>query len=369
MEKDEVINSIFQEYIQKKYFTGSVCLISQNENIIYSKAFGRLNSENVVNVNNHMDINALFDLASITKMFISTIVLRAVTMEKFTLEDKITRLLPDLSKSKFLRETLKDISVKQLLTHTSGIPAWYPFYTKRNENFYCILSKVLKDYSLKTNNTEYSDLNFMLLGEILRVVFQQSLQESIDQFIKRPLNLKALTYGPINRNNIVATEFGNQIEMKMCKDRGLSFEEWRTKEKAIIGEVNDGNCHYYFSGQSGHAGLFSSAIDVLKLGQLYIQKGMWGGERLIDEYLVRESYVEIGEGRGLGWDVSDLFINGVGHTGFTGTSLWIIPKCSSVVVVLTNRLNVKNPKSIVSFRKKLHKEIYNNFLDKGDYVP
>lgn len=339
-----------------------MCNIYHKNESVFLNAYGYLNNATYLNDSSICKVNktSKFDLASVTKIFISTLILHAITKKEFKLSSKIIKLLPAFFRKQKLRSLLESVTVEELLTHSSGLIAWYPFYAQKDKDFFDILGNILNEELPK--DTVYSDLNFMLLGKLLEHVYQMDLADIIKQEYVKPFNMSSLSYGPIIPSNVAATEFGNQTETKMCEKRNISFSEWRPTDKAILGEVNDGNCYYYFSGQSGHAGLFANAEDVVKLGRLYLQKGVWNGEEFISQELVEKSMEELGKNRGLGWDLSDLFPYGCGHTGFTGPSMWVVPENEIVVVTLTNRLNVENPKSINEFRKKLHQIVIDEFI-------
>lgn len=347
------LKNIFESYIEQEFFAGAVCQISLDGKTIYKQAFGKAD----VTTHQEMMVDSIFDLASITKIITTTIVLRLITDKKLSLTSKIVDLLPNVKKHDHLLNLLSNITIEQLLTHKSGLPAWYPFYSqKKSGDFYKVLEYVLTNSQLQ-NKAVYSDLNYMLLGEVIKEVIGDSLVEAIKQYIVKPLSLTTMTYGPIQCENVVATEFGNQIEQRMCNDIGVYFENWRETNTPIRGEVNDGNAYYFLNGISGHAGLFSNIEDITKVGELFIRDGRWKDRQLIDENLIQMSMKELQESRGLGWEVSDLFPSGCGHTGFTGTSLWIVPNKKIVVSILTNRLHVPSPKNINKMRREIHVEI------------
>ncbi|GAA0342455.1 serine hydrolase domain-containing protein [Bacillus carboniphilus] len=343
------IDQLFDSYLNKSFFTGGVCSVHWKGEQLLQKAYGKRSSI----TNEHVTTDTIFDLASVTKIFTATILLKMVTEGKVTLGTTLKDCLPEVRGNKIL----EPISVQQLLTHSSGLTAWYPFYTHVPQ---ADLLTILDSIELKHQENKevvYSDLNYILLGEIIKRYFNMSLQEVIKQELITTLSLNTLTYGPLHSENVAATEFGNQIEMDMCRTRNKEFNHWRPTNQPIIGEVNDGNTYYYFKGQSGHAGLFGTANDLDQLLQLYLKGGMAKGEKLIDVALINQSLHNIAENRGLGWHSSDPFPVGFGHTGFTGTSIWIVPEKDLQVVLLTNRLHVNQPVNINPFRKELHEEI------------
>lgn len=352
---DKTLDEFFEGAIKRKLFSGAVCLISVDDKIIYKKSYGhRVIIQN--NVSKKMKTDTIFDLASVTKMFTTTMILNLISKRKFQLETPLRDCIPRLNLSRRMDDFLSSTTIKQLLTHSSGIRAWFPFYSRRTDDFYHVLDDVLTVNSLK-DGVVYSDINYMLLGEIIKYETNKCLHENIKDILGHPMNLQSTCYNPRRTSNIAATEFGNRIEMKMCRQRNIKFDDWRSQDIPMLGKVNDGNSYYYFNGISAHAGLFSQAIDVLKLGQLYLKGGEYKGISIIDQSLVNMSLLEQVPTRGLGWEKSDVFPEGCGHTGFTGTSLWIIPDRQAVVVTLTNRLHVKDPTTIQPFRMALHNKI------------
>ena len=202
-------------------------VIFNSETTFYNKAFG------------DVDINTVFDVASLSKIITSTEILMLINEGKIDLKGKISSYLPFINQFDILKEKLLDVTIEQLLTHSSGIIEWYPFYAEKG-NFLEVMNKVIGKYE-KVDCTLYSDLNFMLLGEIIENTLDLKLDESLDKYIKIPLNIKNIIYCPTNKKNIAPTSYGNIIEEEMCRQRNIEFNGWRGKEKAILGEVNDGN--------------------------------------------------------------------------------------------------------------------------------
>lgn len=342
---EEEIHSIISHYKKEDYFNLVDVKIRHNNKLVVSTSF--LNNRSI-------NDKKIYDLASLTKIITTTGILRLITKGSFSLDTKLSSLL---TLPRELKE-IGEITVEELLTHSSGLVAWYPFYSHfPQENFYEILSTLQLKHSEDTK-VVYSDLNFILLGEVIKSQVDLTLQDFVQEYIVHPLELPVLTYGPIeSKKEIVPTEFGNQIEKKMCKERSIDFDGWRPVDKEITGEVNDGNTHYFFGGQSGHAGLFGTVDDLEKILDLYLKGGRWNNAIFIDECLINRSLANIVEHRGLGWYSGNPFPSGVGHTGFTGTSMWIDVKKGISGTILTNRLNVSQPKNINEFRHEIHHEI------------
>lgn len=347
----DITDKLINQSIEQSYFEGADVYIEQRGNVIYHKIFGKASTKPFPRT---LEKNMIFDLASITKIFTSTLILKLIEEKKCSLESNLCDYYKKLS------HITDKITIKHLLTHTSGLPAWYPFYAKKykKEGFVDDLLDILAPLTIIPNEkVEYSDINFILLGKIVEKIEGKPLDVVIKKKLALPLNMSTLQYNPNQhfKDNIVSTEFGNKIEKKMVRDRKLYFKGWR--EDVICGQVNDGNTFYYLNGISGHAGLFSNIYDVAKLARVYLDSSY------LSKDLIRLSYKnytsEGAQGRGLGW-VVDSNLQGFGHTGFTGTSLWIVPEKEIIMILLTNRLHQNDVMNINPVRK----EFYQLVLDK-----
>ena len=342
------IDEFFREYMERNWFTCGSIYISRNGRKLYHQSYGILNNEK-------RDIkcrkNSLFDLASVTKIVTATVILKLLSEGSLHLSAPLGYYIPELSKNK----ALAPITLKQLLTHSSGLIAWYPLYTypqSEKDTLFTIFEEIkLKHQQRK--KVVYSDLNYILLGEVLKHYFKSDLETIVRTQLAEPLHLDSLTYFPPDQDNVAATEYGNRIEKKMCHELQLSFSKWRTEASPIEGEANDGNAYYFFGGQSGHAGLFSNVIDVAKIGELYVKGGLYNGKQFIHSRWIENALSLHAENRGLGWEKSDIYPNGYGHTGFTGTAIWIEPERKLSVALFTNRLHVKQPVHLNDFRRKI----------------
>ncbi|MFC4025053.1 serine hydrolase domain-containing protein [Oceanobacillus longus] len=343
---------MFNSYMENDYFSGGVCYIAVNDEKLFHQAYGKANSIK----NTSCELHTVFDLASVTKIITTTIILKIISDTSLKLSSTLSECLPNLSVNK----VLAPITLKQLMTHSSGIRAWYPFYSQKKETVFSVLDTIDVMHN-KKEETVYSDLNYILLGEVAKHHFNKSLQEIVQQELVAPLDLETLTYHPYDDGNIAATEFGNKIEKQMCKEGNFEFFDWRQDGIPIVGEANDGNAYYFFNGESGHAGLFSNTTDIVKIGQLYLKGGVYKGKQFIQKSLIDEALtLQLGT-RALGWEQSEIYPEGFGHTGFTGTSIWIEPKKGISVALLTNRLHVEHPRNINAFRKDIFREVHQSF--------
>jgi CubicO group peptidase (beta-lactamase class C family) len=291
--------------------------------------------------------DTVFDLASLTKIATAAQVLFAAQGGALGLESPALELLPGLNAYPLVRERLGAVTVRRLLTHSSGLAPWYPFYAETG-GFAQVLSIALE----KTGPVEgvvYSDLNFMLLGKMLETLHGIPLEDCLQRNLTEALALGKMAYHPPPSWDTAPSSYGNPIEEAMCAERGITFSRWRPHEP-LWGEVNDGNAHYFFKGAAGHAGIFADAPACEKLCRFFLETEL---------PLFIEAQEEQAPGRGLGWQVGELYPDGCGHRGFTGTSLYISRRRNIGVAALTNRLFFPepNPNPADEFRKALHQAV------------
>lgn len=356
----ERIDRITLDAIDRQLFAGAVIRLEQDGETRYEKAFGY--SLKTAERQVPMTVETLFDLASLTKLFTATAVLTLVSKGKLELDVPLT----DAAGGKFAAQfamnvssqlprvsaMLKTTTARDLLTHSSGIHYWYPFYADGvGSSFASILETVLTRFP-QQKTTIYSDINFMLAGMLAEQAGGMALNKAMDTLVCRPLALECCAYRPTPAQNtaFAATEFGNRIEMKMVAELGLRFSGWRPLDQPIMGEADDGNCRYFFGGTAGHAGLFATARDLCRLGTLYAGNAVPG---FLPEALLKEAVTDYGNGRGLGFQFGPRYPDGCGHTGFTGTFLYVNPGRRLSLSILTNRLHVPEPQNIDPFRKAI----------------
>ncbi len=333
--------------IESGAFPGAVLLIAKDGFIAYHKAFG---FSMLVPDRRIMRIDMIFDLASITKPVVAaTSAMILLERGLLRLDDPVCKYLPNFS-----GDGREDVTLMHLLTHTSGLPAWKPFYltaSSREDVFNLALSTGLERKPGEA--VIYSDVGFIILTRIIEKLCGARIDEFAGSEIFTPLGVNDTMYNPPAelRERIAATEY--------CKFRG----------RIVWGEVHDENA-YRMDGVSGHAGLFSTALDLAIFAQMMLNLGSYNGVRILSPRTVKlmtmNHTTDLGEARGLGWDVKsfgfscgDLFSDkSYGHTGFTGTSLWIDPEARLIVIFLTNRVHPSRENtSIKDVRPKLHNVI------------
>ena len=302
----------------------------------------------------------IFDLASITKVIATTsAVMKLVEQKKLSLDDKVVKYLPSFrgKQSKYYKHK-NEITIKHLLTHTAGLPPFKQYFLMDTDYKVRIDSVFNTEPILQLEEeTKYSDVGLITLGKLLEKVRGVSLDKMVDSLIFQSLGMNTTFYNPPSeiRHRIVPTEIS---------------EGYRTG--LIHGEVHDENAHS-IGGVAGHAGLFSTASDLAIFSQMMLNGGKYGWKRIFKEetvklFTTRANVVE-GSSRCLGWDSPDgkasggvfLSDNSFGHTGYTGTSLWIDPENDMFVILLTNAVHpnrsYKDPKYF-DWRQKIHSEVY-----------
>ncbi|MCL1796021.1 MAG: beta-lactamase family protein [Clostridia bacterium] len=329
------VAELTREYAERGYFPSASIRVFDREHTLYQSVLGDVAPDTV------------YDVASLTKIAVATIAL--ILMEKgfFRLQDEIADCLPLLRKDTLLRERLSGVTLERLLTHTSGIVDWYPFYTESGD-FYQALHTALSRCG-PVEGMVYSDLNFMLLGKAIESAAGMPLDRCLQKLLTAPLDLGKISYLPNPLWDIAPSSYGNPIEEAMCAERGFSYSGWRSHEP-VRGGVNDGNAFYFFGGVAGSAGIFAEPLAYQRLCQFHMNT---------DSPLMLAAQQERAPGRGLGWQMGPMYPDGCGHTGFTGTSVYFSRKLNIGAVAFTNRLFYQkpNPNPTNDFRRALHETL------------
>ncbi len=338
------VESVVNNGIKDKAFPGAVVLVWQNGNILYENSFGKFTYEEDSYAVNK---NTMFDLASLTKV-IATTTAAMLCIDKglFNLDDKVEKYIPE-----FGSNNKENITIRNLLLHNSGLPAFIRFYEK-GLNYDEVLTEI---YSAALENnpgekTIYSDLGFITLGKLIEKVTGKTLDKFCAYEIFKPLGMNSTFFNvPDSLKKFCApTEIDNY---------------WRMK--TIQGEVHDENS-YILNGVAGHAGLFSTAEDISKLMAMMMDKGKVNGKELLKSSTIEMFIKRYGteSTRALGWDTKSekgstagnyFSSNSFGHLGFTGTSVWADPVRNLFVVFLTNRVYPTRENSgLTKVRPALH---------------
>ena len=344
---------------------GAVAVVRHRGEVLLHEAFG---SASLVPQSRAMTPDTVFDLASLTKPLVGAgVALALVDRGCFSLDEEVTTWLPELEQLR-----AKGVTLRRLLAHTAGVPGWRPVYTGAKGSGDVVRAiDALGLAAAPGSRFEYSDLGYMLLGVALERAGGADLADLARELIFDPCDLSRTGYLPKGMTEECATtEEGNAFERRMADWAGLQFGRWRTTFHP--GEVNDGNAHYGLGGVSAHAGLFSTAADVSMLGEMWLRRGSHHETPVLSPAsvgLAISNQMPPGYApRGLGWDLSRpggptleeirradagffppvaspftprssgelLSPSAFGHTGFTGTSIWIDPVLDVVAVLLTN---------------------------------
>ena len=350
------IHRFLEEEIGVGSFPGASYIIGDSSGIRIQDALGHsvLKPAKIL-----ASIDTIYDVASLTKPLITaTLIMRAASMGLFDLATSVSAFLSELGPDK------RDLTFLDLLTHRGGFQAWYPLYSNGIGDRAYLEALVKRPLRYRPGTREiYSCLGFVLLHLTLKRVSGRKVEDLAREWIFDPLSLRDSHFSPqpSMKYRIAATEWGNSNERRMVAKRGLNFHRFR--RYMIWGEVNDGNA-YYMGGMAGNAGLFSTAHDVFRIAQAYLN----GDSALLPAEMAglsRRNFTPgLEENRGLGWQLPSprpespsvmLSEGSFGHTGFTGTSVWVDPERDLIMVLLTNRLHPSvQPLNMQSIRRKFH---------------
>ncbi len=278
-------------------------------------------------------VDTIFDMASLTKVMATLpAILMLCEQGKIRLDDPVALFIPN-----FGANNKKDITIRHLITHTSGLPDHIRFW-KQDLKGQQIIKKIC-DLSIGNNRHPgkqviYSDLGFMLLGEIIKCVSGLDIKQFSEQNIFEPLGMHQTCFVP----------------RKELKPLIAATEYRRDLNQTIWGKVHDENA-YALGGIAGHAGLFSTAADTVKYALMWLNNGKFRETRILSPKTVSEAIkeqVNLQDRRSLGWMLKSKTLcsggdfiseNAFGHTGFTGTSLWCDPNENLAIILLTNRVH------------------------------
>ncbi|MGB3341872.1 MAG: serine hydrolase [bacterium] len=312
----------------EKKIAGVVCWVGTSKNTLFFKAVGHAQ---LLPGKAKINKNTIFDLASLTKPLATALAIMLLYEKKqLKLNDKVKMFFPIASSCPIGQKT-----VEQLLTHTAGLPAWFPLYILPEQD----RLKYLIESTSKTRTVLYSCLGYIILGMIIEKISSQSLDKFCKKQIFKPLGLNNTMFGPVKKKNVAATEFGNKHEEFTAAQHGI-IKKMKWRNYVLKGEVHDGNSYYVYKGVSGNAGLFSTAQEIAKILRAYI------AGNIVTKKTVRmmiQNHTNGKEKRGFGW-IIDPFPEYVSnrsfyHTGFTGTMCLVDPIKDIIIVFLTNAVH------------------------------
>lgn len=390
------IDTIAKMMIDMKAAPGCQVLIARKGAVLFSKNYGYFTYENEQAVND----NTIYDLASLTKV-VATMqaVMYLHEKGKISIQDKVEKHLPEL------KGTNKgDLVLRDILIHQAGLVQQEPFWWKTmlrkehkqnylrsvksdsfnvqvSDNLFALSSikdsiwqwtkklPLRKEKTAKGYGYLYSDIGFYILKKIVEKHLQQPLNQFVEDKFYKPLGLSTMTYLPLQ---------------KFPKEQIAPTEEDSHFRKGIVqGHVHDPDAALA-GGVAGHAGVFSNANDVAILAQMHLQNGFYGGKKYYEEstipFFTEKRQLETNR-RGLGWDKPIRGFGGpssgycspmtYGHTGFTGTCVWIDPKYDLIFIFLTNKSypHAHNRKlNNENIRNKMHNTVYQAMEVQDSYV-
>ncbi len=339
------IASVVEQAIRDRKCPGAVILIGHDGKVVYRRAFGE---RSLVPERRPMTLNTIFDMASLTKVIATTTaVMQLVEQGKILLSAPVADYWPEF------KENGKElITVRELMTHYSGLrpdldlkPDWSGYDTA--------LKAIVAEKPILPPGTRfiYSDINFETLGELVRRVSGEPLDVYCREHIFKPLGMKDTSFKPPAslRERIAPTQYQHGESGPM-----------------LWGEVHDPTAHN-MGGVAGHAGLFSTADDLGIFAEMLLAGGTYNGVSILSPLTVEKMTTPQTPPnkmvlRGLGWDIESPFasnrgelyeVGSYGHTGFTGTSLWIDPVTKTYVIILTNRVHPDGKGDVVPLRTQV----------------
>jgi uncharacterized protein YbbC (DUF1343 family)/CubicO group peptidase (beta-lactamase class C family) len=322
----DAADRVVADFVAQRAFPGAVLAVGKGGSLVHLRAFGHLSYDADAPA---VAADTLYDLASLTKVVATTTAAMILVDEgRLDLDRPVSSYLPD-----FCDGGRERVTVRHLLAHASGLPAWSPIY-RGTAGALAHIEAAALEYEPGTQSV-YSDLGVILLGAVL----ERAAGEPLDAFVARrvfaPLGMTDTVYCPdeAHRVRIAPTE----------------LDPWRGG--VLRGVVHDENA-YAMGGVAPHAGLFAPAGDLARFAQMMLNGGVYAGRRLVSASTValftRRANLPPGSSRALGWDTpsddssAGSFVSprAFGHTGFTGTSIWIDPERALYVILLTNRVHL-----------------------------
>jgi beta-glucosidase-like glycosyl hydrolase/CubicO group peptidase (beta-lactamase class C family) len=383
-EKLKTIDSIALSGIDKRAYPGCQVVFALDGKIFYNKSFGHPRYEDTVKVTN----GDIYDLASVTKVAATTLaIMKLVEEKKISLDEKLGTYLPELKGS-----NKQDLIIRDVMTHQAGLQAWIPFYLKTlhkgqpdpaiyqhhpsekyplrvaeelyiRKDYPDLVYRAIMDAPLQpTRDYKYSDMGFYLLRRIIEKETGEPMEETLSASFYRPLGLSTTGYLPRKRfpaSRIMPTEYDTIF-----------------RKQLIRGDVHDPGAAM-LGGVSGHAGLFSDAVDLAVLLQLFLNNGEYGGKQYFLPSTIKEftrvQFPANGNRRALGFDKPTLNSmsdgpscksaspKSFGHSGFTGTYIWADPENRLSYIFLSNRVypDASNEKIVeMNIRTRIHQAMY-----------
>ena len=337
------LDNIIEKAIDTQEIPGAVLIVGSKGHTLHRKAYG---SRSLVPTSEKMTVDTIFDAASLTKVVATaTAIMQLFEQGKIRLNDRVTQYLPEFQGGN------SGITVRHLLTHFSGLrpdldlePPWSGYDTG--------IAKAVVDKPAAQPGERfiYSDINYILLGEIVHRVSGQMLDEYAKEHIFKPLHMRNTMFLP-------SESAGRRI---------APTEILPGDKRPLRGIVHDPTSRF-MGGIAGHAGMFTTANDLAEFAEMILNLGQRDDTRFLSALTVRkmtepQSPPDQPVLRGAGWDIDSAFsstrgelfpVGSFGHTGFTGTSLWIDPTTQTYVILLTNSVHPAVRQAVTSLRARV----------------
>src|SRR5437016_3048861 len=363
------MDGVIQQSIEKKELPGAVVVVGHHGKIVWRKAYG---ARAVEPRREGMTTDTIFDLASLTKVVATTTsVMILIEQGKVRLLDPVVQFIPEMK-----GDGRDAITIEELLTHMTGFAP--DFDLRERWTGYDEAMKRLYREPLRTQpgtRFVYSDINYIALGEVVHRVSGLMLDEFAHRNIFAPLGMRDTGFRPeVKLRARIAPTEKRRGQMNYLGDTGADAgpeaEQW------LRGQVHDPTS-FRMGGVAGHAGLFSTAGDLAIFCQMLLNGGVFNGVRILGPMTIAmmtrpHVVAENGSARGLGWDIAtsfsankgDLFpLGSFGHTGFTGTSIWIDPASDTFVIFLSNRVHPDGKGDVGPLRGRVASIVASSIMD------
>ncbi|MBT3250976.1 MAG: serine hydrolase [Candidatus Marinimicrobia bacterium] len=349
--------AVLDSAIENRIFPGAQVFIAKDGQIISSYAVGH---QTYAENSQKVTTSTIYDVASLTKVLVTTPVTMKLSAKNLLgIDQKVSQFYPE-----FLDSEKKDITIRHLLTHSSGLKPYIRFFLDEDIHDRDDVLREIINSDLESKPGEkyaYSDLGVILLGSINEKVSGSSLKNLASRYIIKPFKMDRTIYNPKN---------------SFLKDIAPTEIDETYRKKLVHGIVHDENA-FLLGGIAPHAGIFSTAENIGNYSQMLINGGTFLGKRYFDKYIIDKfttrQNMPSGSDRALGWDTpsqngnssaGDYFSpSSFGHLGFTGTSMWIDPEQKIMIILLTNRVHPTRERGgIYSVRRRFHTEVMKSIL-------
>ncbi len=340
------LEQVMQQAVRDSVFPGASVAVLLKGKVVFHQAFGRMTYQPE---SAPVTTSTIYDLASLTKAIATTsIVMQLVERDSLALNDPVSRYFPA-----FGQRGKANVTIEQLLRHTSGLRA-HTFFSKSCATADDVINAIAADtlFSAPGTETVYSDLGFIMLGMVVNKVTGNSLAANFHERFAKPLGMTSTMFTPHNSLKGEIAPVEHDAFWPLCTPRPLVHDQ----NAALLGGV------------AGHAGLYSTTGDLLRMTAMLMNGGTFDGRHYISNETMQRFIARASYPRALGWDLrspsgkssaGDYFSSAsYGHLGFTGTSLWIDPEKELAVIAFSNRVYPTSENiGIRKFRPLLHNTV------------